>query len=323
MDTTMRAVVCPRYGPAEVLELRELPTPTPAAGEVLVRIHAATVGPADVAFRSGTPWFARLFSGLRRPKLSVLGDGFAGDVVAVGADAHRFAVGDRVFGLNPKRLGAHAGYMSLPEDGLLAAMPPGMTSEDAVSVLEAATALTFLRDVAKLRQGERVLVNGASGSVGCFGVQLAKHLGAHVTGVCSTANVELVRSLGADAVIDYTQQDFTADDQRYDVVFDAVGTSSYRRCKGVLAPRGRYLNTVPSFGIVGAMLWTALSRGRKARFAATGLMQTTDNLTFLAELFESGAIRSVIDRRYPLEDIAEAYRYVETGRKKGTAVVTM
>lgn len=323
MQAIMNAAVCPRYGPPEVVELREVARPIPAPDEVLVRVRATNVGPADVAFRSGDPWFARLFSGLRKPRLSILGDAFAGDVESVGDDVEVFTASDRVFGLSPKRLGAHAEYLCVPEDGLVAVMTPRMTAEDAVSVLEAATGLTFLRDVARLHSGHRILVNGASGAVGCFAVQLAKHFGAHVTGVCSSDNVALVASLGADEVIDYTKEQFTDNGQQYDVIFDAVGKSSFTRCKGSLAPTGCYLSTVPGFGILASMLLTAMGRGKKAKFAATGLMQTTDNLTLLGELFESGALRPVIDRRYPLAKIADAYRYVETGRKTGTAVITV
>lgn len=337
----MRAVVCPRYGPPEVVELREVTRPVPRAGEVLVRVRASTVGPADCAFRTGDPFLARAYAGLRRPRFPVLGGAFAGEVVAIGRDAPaggnapagpaaptggdppRLVAGERVFGLSPKGFGAHAEYLRLPAEGLLARMPDRMTYEDAASILEATTGLTFLRDIAQVRTGQRVLVNGASGAVGCFAVQLAKHFGAHVTGVCGTGNVALVRSLGADEVIDYTGQDFTGTAQQYDVIFDAVGTSSFRRCRGSLTARGSYLSTVPSPGTIGAMAWTAIGRGRKARFATSGLMQRRQNLTVLAGLFESGALRPVIDRRFPLADIASAYRYVETGRKRGSAIITV
>jgi NADPH:quinone reductase-like Zn-dependent oxidoreductase len=319
----MEAIVCSRYGPPDVAELRLLAKPVPAANELLVRVRTSAVGPADVPFRSGRPWFPRLYSGLRKPKLAVLGSAFAGEVEAAGSDVHLFESGTRVFGLTPKTLGTHAEYVCLPEDGLVAPMSPGMAYDDAVSVLDAATGLTFLRDVAGLESGQRLLVNGASGAVGCFAVQLAKHFGAHVTAVCSTGNIALVESLGADEVVDYTREDFTASGRQYDVIFDAVGTSSFARCKGALAPKGRYLTTVPAPRTIVRVLTTAIGARKKAKFAPTGLMQTKDNLALLAELFESGAIRPVIDRRYPLAEIADAYRYVETGRKKGTAVITV
>lgn len=318
----MKAIVCPEYGPPEVLELRDVEKPIPRGDEVLVRVRATTVGPADCAFRQGDPLIARLYSGIRRPKSPVLGGSLAGEVEAVGGEVTRFKEGDRVFGLSPKGFGTHAEYTCLPEEGLLATTADGMTDEDAVSILEALTALTFLRDVAQVQAGQRVLINGASGSVGGFAVQLARHFGAHVTGVCSTANVPLVRSLGADDVIDHTAEDFTRDGQRYDVIFDAVGKRSFADCRSSLTPEGSYLSTVPSLGIVAAMAWTSLRGGRKARFATTGLMQKRENITFIAELFGSGQLNPVIDRRYPLAEAAEAHRYVETGHKKGSVVIT-
>ena len=323
MPTQMNAAVCARYGPPEVVTVSPVPIPEPTEGQILVRVRATTVGPADCAFRSGTPAFARLYSGLRKPKLSILGDAVAGDVVAIGAGVHRFRVGDRVLGLNPKTLGGHADHVCLNANGLVEPLPDTLDYQAAVSILEAATALTFLRDVARIQPGETVLINGASGSVGGYAVQLASNLGAHVTGVCSTRNLVHVTSLGAHAVIDYTTDDFTSNGRRYDVIFDAVGTSSFRRCRAALASGGRYLTTVPSLHAVGWMLATAITGGRKAKFAATGLMQTNDNITHLTKLADSAVINPIIDRAYPLSEIADAYRYVETGRKTGTVVITL
>ena len=303
--------------------MQQVAPPTPTEGQVLIRVRATTVGPADCAFRSGTPAVARLYAGLRTPKLSIPGDSFAGDVVAVGADVGRFAPGDRVFGLNPKRLGGHGEYLCLPDDGLAEPLPDSIAYHVAVSVLEAATALTFLRDIANVQPGQTVLINGASGSVGGYAVQLAKHLGAHVTGVCSTRNMDHVTSLGAEDVVDYTATSFTVNGKRYDVIFDAVGANSFSRCKASLTPTGRYLTTAPSLAAIAWMLVTAIRRGKKAKFAATGLMQTNDNLTFLTELHDIGALAPIIDRSYELTQITEAHRYVETGRKTGTALITM
>lgn len=320
----MRAMVCERYGPPEVFQLREVAQPTPGENEVLIRVRAATAGPADVAFRKGDPLLIKLMFGLRRPKYPIMGSELAGEVQAVGRAVTAFKPGDRVLGLSPNGFGAYAEYLCLPEGDLLVAIPAALSYEEAAGISDGATtALTFLRDVAGLRPGQRVLINGASGAVGVYGVQLAKQFGAEVTGVCSAANVALVRSLGADHVIDYTAEDFTRAGHAYDVIFDAVGKSSYARCKGALAPRGLYLTTVPSWGIVRDLLLTALPGGKKAKFATAGLMQTTANLRFLMELAEAGKLRAVIDRRYPLEQLAEAHRYVETGRKRGNVVITV
>lgn len=322
MTITMTAAVSPRYGPPETIELRTVARPVPNDNEVLVRVRATSVGPADCAFRQGVPVFARLYSGLRKPRFPVLGGAVAGEVVTAGNEVERFVPGERVFGLNPKGFGAHAEYVRLPQHGLLAAMTDNMTYHDAVSVLDGATALTFLRDVAPVHTGQRVLINGASGAVGVFAVQLAKHFGAHVTGVCSTSNLQLVMGLGADEVIDYTEGDFTDSRPEYDIIFDAVGKSSFRRARRALTRHGTYLSTTPTLATLARTLWAPPARGRKAKFAATGLQQTTANLAFLAECFRSGALRPVVDRCYPLARIADAYRYVETGRKKGTVVIT-
>ncbi|MEO7912039.1 MAG: NAD(P)-dependent alcohol dehydrogenase, partial [Roseiflexaceae bacterium] len=222
------------------------------------------------------------------------------------------------------RFGAHAEYMCLPETKAVIIKSANTTYQEAVGICDGApTALTFLRDVAKLQRGQKVLINGASGAVGAYAVQLATYFGAEVTGVCSTTNVELVKSLGADTVIDYTKEDFTKTGQTYDVIFDAVGKSSFSRCKDSLTQQGVYLVTVPTLAIIRQMVWTSISGGKKAKFATAGLMQNKDNLNFLKELTEAGKIKAVIDRCYPLEQIAEAHRYVEKGHKKGNVVVTV
>ncbi|MCK6576841.1 MAG: NAD(P)-dependent alcohol dehydrogenase [Anaerolineae bacterium] len=318
----MQAVISMRYGSPDVLELQEVAKPTPKDKEVLIRVHAAVVGPSDTAFRQGNPFIVRLLYGLRKPRLSTLGVEFAGEVEAVGAAVTLFKPGDQVFGMSPDRFGAHADYLCLPEDKPVVVKPAGMTYEEAVGVCDGApTALTFLRDTAKLQPGARVLINGASGAVGAYAVQLAKLFGAQVTGVCSAANIELVKALGADVVIDYTRTDYTRTGQTYDIIFDAVGKSSFSRCKGALTRHGVYLSTIPSLSIVFDMLRTSLFGGRKAKFTAAGLQQNKQNLTFLADLFTAGRLRAVIDRRYPLEQAAEAHRYVETGRKKGSVIL--
>jgi NADPH:quinone reductase-like Zn-dependent oxidoreductase len=318
----MKAIICTAYGSPDVLQLQEVPKPTPKENEVLVKVHAAVVGPSDCAFRKGEPFIVRLIYGLRKPRLATQGVEFAGEIEAVGAAVTQFKPGDPVFGMSPNTFGAHAEYVVLPETKPLARKPANFSYEEAVGICDGApTALTFLRDVAKLQRGQKVLVNGASGAVGSAAVQLARYFGAEVAGVCSTANVDLVKSLGADAVIDYTQEDFTRNGQSYDVIFDAVGKSSFRRCKGSLTPKGVYLTTVPTLGMVRDLLATVFSSGKKAKFATAGLMQNHANLNFLKELAEAGQIKAVIDRRYPLAEVAEAHRYVDTERKRGNVVI--
>jgi NADPH:quinone reductase-like Zn-dependent oxidoreductase len=320
----MRAIICPIYGSPDVLKLKEVEKPTPKDNEVLIRVHAAVVGPADCAFRKGDPFIVKLIYGLTKPRMSIQGVEFAGEIEAAGKDVKLFKQGDQVFGMSPDKFGAHAEYLCLPEDKPAIIKPANTTYAEAAGICDGATtALTFLRDVAKLQRGHKALINGASGAVGAYAVQLAKHFGAEVTGVCSTANVALVKSLGADKVIDYTKEDFTKSSQTYDVIFDAVGKSSFSRCKGSLTQKGIYLSTVPTLGIVLQMLRTSMFGSKKAKFATAGLMQNKDNLNFLKELFEVGKIKAVIDRRYPLEQIVEAHRYVEKGHKKGNVVITI
>ena len=320
----MQAIVCPTYGSPDVLQLKEVAKPSPKDNEVLIKVHAAVVGPADCAFRKGDPFIVKLIYGLARPKFAILGVEFAGEIEAVGKDVTLFKKGDQVFGMSPNSFGAHAEYMCLPEDKPLIIKPANTTYAEAAGIVDGATtALTFIRDVAKLQRGQKVLINGASGAVGAYAVQLAKYFGAEVTGVCSTANAALVQSLGADHVVDYTKEDFTKSGQTYDVIFDAVGKSSFSRCKGALMQKGMYLSTAPTLGIVLQMLRTSMFGSKKAKFATAGLMQNKDNLTFLKDLIEAGAITSVIDRCYPLEQTAEAHRYVEQGHKKGNVVITI
>lgn len=319
----MKAIVCTKYGSPDVFQLLEVDTPIPKDHEVRIKIHAASVGPADCTFRKGSP-IVKLVYGLKRPKNPIFGTELSGEIDAVGKEVTRYQVGDQVFGLSAKTFGAQAEYKCLHEDTPLAIKSAAMSYEEAVAVCDGApTALTFLRDKAKLQPGQKVLINGASGAVGIYAVQIAKYLGAEVTGVCSTANVELVKSHGADKVIDYTQENFTKTGQTYDVIFDAVGKRSFAQCKGALTQRGVYLSTVPSLSILFDMLRTAALGNKKAIFVTAGLMQNQANLIFLKELYEAGKIKAVIDRRYPLEQVAEAHLYVEKGHKKGNVVITL
>jgi NADPH:quinone reductase-like Zn-dependent oxidoreductase len=322
----MRAVVATTYGSPDVLRVEEVTKPTPEDDEILIRVRATVVGPPDSAAREGIPFPIRLFNGLRRPR-GTPGDVFAGDVEAVGRNVARFAPGEAVFGTVAPGSGAHAEYLCLPEDGAVVLVPSALTDSEAAAVCDGGlTAMAFLTDHAHLQSGESILVNGASGSVGTAAVQLASDLGATVTGVCSTANVELVRSLGAETVVDYTRTDFTTTGETYDVVFDAVGKRSYPECRDSLAAGGRYLTTVPSLGILLQMVRTGLVGDRRAVFAATGLSSTSTkrgHLVALRTLVETGALRPVIDREYVLDDVADAHRYVDTGHKTGSVVVTV
>jgi NADPH:quinone reductase-like Zn-dependent oxidoreductase len=324
---TMRAAVCTRFGPPEVVHLVVAERPTPRSGEVLVRVHAAVVTPSDAVARTGRPRWARPMFGLRAPRHPVFGTELAGVVEEVGAGVTGLQVGDRVVAATGTDFGAHAEYFRLAQDGALSLIPEGISCAEAVSLCEAGlTALPFMRDQARIRPGQRVLVNGASGSVGSAAVQLAKHFGAHVTGVCGTTNLELVRSLGADEVIDHTQQDFTADGRTYDVILDAVGKSSFRKCRRCLTAEGVYLTTVPSAAILPQMGWTRLRGGRRARIAFTGLRPPAAKSRDLAALWQiaaDGGIRAVIGHRFAFDDIVAAYRLVDSGHKVGSAVLLL
>jgi NADPH:quinone reductase-like Zn-dependent oxidoreductase len=323
----MKAVTYYKYGTPDVLRVEDVETPAPGDGDVLVRIHATVVTATDAIFRAGDPFFSRMATGPIRPKARTLGGEFAGEVVAAGKGVTRFAVGDQVFGDTGPQFGAHAEYVRVPENGALALMPAGLDHAQAVAALDGVlTALPFLRDHARLRKGQEVLVNGAAGAVGAAAVRLAKHFGARVTGVCSTAKREMVTSLGADEVIDYTGQDFTRGDRAYDVVFDAAGKSSFQRSKRVLKAGGVYLSTTPSPGILLQSFWTRRFGDKRAVIAFTGLRPAADkaeDLRFLTRISEAGLMRSAIDGRYPLAQAAEAHRRVDSGLKQGCVLLTM
>jgi NADPH:quinone reductase-like Zn-dependent oxidoreductase len=316
----MRAVVQDRYGPPEVLHLDEVERPTPADDEVLIRVHASTMNRTDCHRRAAQPFLWRLFEGLRRPKHRIPGNELAGQVVAVGSGVTEFAVGDHVFGTSGPKLGAHAEYMCRRASGLITQAPAGLTLEEAAAVPDGAlSALGGLRK-AGVGEGTRLLVYGASGSVGTAAVQMGKHLGAHVTAVCTPTTLDLARSLGADEVVDYTREDFRQNGQTYDVILDAVGKLFFPRCKASLVPGGIFAAT-DNLWHMPLALWTRLFGDRRVQFALPNWKK--EDIVFVRELVEAGEYRPVIDRRYPLEDVVEAARYVQTGQKTGNVVLTI
>jgi NADPH:quinone reductase-like Zn-dependent oxidoreductase len=323
----MKAIVCTKYGPPDVLQLKEVKKPTPKNNEVLIRIDATTVTKYDCwvrSFKASTRFLALLFGmnfGLIRPRNPILGTELAGAVEAVGKDVKLFRKGDQVFGYPGMSIGAYAEYICLPEDGVLAIKPANMTIEEAASVQQGAlTALFFLRK-GNIQSGQKILVFGASGGVGTAAVQLAKYFGAEITGVCSTTKLQLVKSMGADKVIDYTKEDFTKRGETYDIILDTVGKSPFSGSIRSLKKEGFYLIVTCGLPRHFRILWHNLTSSKKA--ISPLLKETTEDLIFLRELIETGKLKSIIDRRYTLEQTTEAHRYVESGKKKGNVVITV
>jgi NADPH:quinone reductase-like Zn-dependent oxidoreductase len=316
----MKAIVYTQFGPPEVFRLSEVKKPRPKDHEVLIRIYATTVVKEDPDFRASPGW-----NGFLKPRNPILGQELAGVIETVGSRVTRFQPGDLVYGIDA--FGAYAEYKCMPEDSALAIKPAIFSFVEAAGIPNGMlTALPFLRDQGHIQPGQRVLVYGASGSVGTAAVQLARYFGAEVTGVCSTPNLEMVRSLGAEQVIDYTCEDFTKTGKIYDIIFDAVGKLPFSRCGGSLAERGVFLTTGIMPGNMLHVLWTSLAGRKKAKFAATGLRPAREkakDLVFLTELIETGNLKAVIDRCYPLSQMVDAHRYVEKGHKKGNVVITI
>jgi NADPH:quinone reductase-like Zn-dependent oxidoreductase len=319
----MKAVIYTKYGPPEVAQLTEVEKPVPKNNEVLIKIHATTVNRTDCGFRSANYFIVRFFSGLVYPKNKVLGCEFAGEVEAVGCDVQLFKTGDKVFAYNDIKFGGHAEYTVMAEGGTLAIIPEGITYEAAAPITEGAHYALCNTRAAKIKSGQNVLINGATGAIGSAAVQLVKYFGATVTAVCSTKHIDLVRLLGADTVIDYTKEDFTKTGQTFDVVFDAVGKSSFGKCKPLLRKGGIYMSTELGYMSQNPFLAliTPLFGGKKVLFPIP--VTRKEDVLFLKALVETGKFKPVIDRHYPLEQIVDAYRYVETGQKIGNVIITV
>lgn len=321
----MRAIIYEKYGSPDVLEIRDLEKPTPQAREILIKSYATTVTSADWRVRSltvpfGFGFISRLVFGISKPRQPILGTELAGVVESIGKDVTKFKVGDEVFAFSGARMGCHAEYKCMSEDGAVVLKPRNLTFDEAAALsFGGSTALDFFKR-AKLKRGESVLINGASGCVGTAAVQLARYLGADVTGVCSTANMELVRSLGA-AVVDYTVDDFTKSDKAYDIIMDTAGTAPYSRCKRSLKKGGRLLLVLGGLPDMLSAAWVSLTSSKKV--VAGPASERVEDLRFLAAVAEAGQFKPVIDRRYPFEEIREAHRYVDTGHKRGSVVVTL
>ncbi len=319
----MKAAVYKKYGAPDVVRIEEVDKPSPRSGEVLVKVFATTVNRTDCGFRSAEYFISRFFSGLFKPKFEILGNEFAGIVEAVGKDVALFNVGDSVFGYNDTKFGAHAEYMTIAEKDAITTIPPDVTFEQAAPITEGAHyALCDIR-AARVKNGDNVLIYGASGAIGSAAVQLVKYFGTKVTAVCNTKNVEILKSLGADQVIDYMTQDFTSIDQKFDFIFDAVGKSSFGQCKPLLKKHGIYISTElgkNSENIFLALL-TPLVNGKKVLFPLPAIKK--EDVIFLKELVESGKFRPLVDRTYHFEQIVDAYKYVETRQKSGNVVIIL
>lgn len=321
----MKAIVATAYGNHEVLEVREVEIPQVKEKEILIKVVSSSVTRADTMMISGKPYFARLFMGLTKPKNEIPGTGFSGIVLRIGEKVKQFNIGDEVFGETSFGFASNAQYISIDEDGIVLPKPANLPFTEASSFCDGhLTSLNFLQELAKIKPGQKVLINGASGSLGTSAVQLAKHFGAEVTGVCSATNAGLVKSLGADFVIDYTKEDFTKLDLKYDIIYDTLGKIPFRKAKKVLATRGLYLSPVLKTGLLLTMLRTSAFGNKKALFAATG-MKARDQLKSLLEeligIFQSGKLKTIIDRQFPLEKVAQAHQYIASGHKKGNVVI--
>jgi NADPH:quinone reductase-like Zn-dependent oxidoreductase len=326
MMERMKAIVCPKYGPPEVLQLREVEKPIPGNNEVLVKIFTVVVGIEDPMQRKGKPYFGRIFVGFTKPGKPILGTEFAGKIEAVGKNVKLFKKGDEVFGVTGAGFGCYAEYLCMPEAGLLSVKPPNMTSEEAAPICATLAAWNLLKAIANIQNGQKVLIYGASGSIGLAAVQIAKIFGAEVTGVCSSSNLEMVKSLGADYVIDKTNEDFTKNGLKYDVIIDVSGKPLSFRFKNSLTKKGFYLTTYPTISILFQTFWTSMITGKKVVFSATAFKPVSVRLAFLKELLKlikEGKLKTIIDQSFQLEQMVEAHRYIEKGLESGNVVVNI
>lgn len=325
MTQTMKATVATGYGSPDVLKLKEVIRPTPKSNEVLVRVMAAAATTADAMMRTGKPYVARLFVGLTKPNKAIPGTGFAGIVEQVGRDVTAFKISDCVFGETAFGFSSNAEYLTISEDGIMLRMPENLDFSEAANFCDGhLTSFNFLKEIANVKPGHKVLINGASGALGTSAIQIAKHMGAHVSAVCSGRNAGLVKALGADEVIDYQQKDFTNGKEKYDFVYDTIGKSSFSACKAILSENGVYLSPVLKFPLLLQMIKTSLFGQKKAKFEATGANKE-EKLRFLLsevlEIYKEGRLKTIIDRQFPLEKVAEAHRYIDAGHKKGNVVI--
>lgn len=321
----MKAIITTGYGSPEIYKLENVAKPTPKSNEILVRIHASSVTKADTMMRTGKPYIGRLYTGLSKPKHAIGGTGFAGVVEAIGADVTLFKEGDRVFGENLVSLGTYAEFVCVSENGIVAPMPEKISYKEAASICDGAiTSLNFLTKVVNIKAGQKVLINGASGSLGTAAVQIAKYYGAEVTGVCSTVNKDFVWALGADKVIDYRKEDFTTNSNAYDIIYDTVGVRTFAECKAALTDNGAYISPVLSMPLLGDSIISSMFGSKKAKFAATGMLPEAEVKQLLQQvikIIEAGKLDIIIDREYPLEQLAEAHTYIDKGHKRGNVVL--
>jgi NADPH:quinone reductase-like Zn-dependent oxidoreductase len=320
----MKAIVYKKYGSPNVFEPLDLEKPTPEANEVLIKVFATTVTTADCMMRRGDTFLSRILLGLNKPKkkYQILGTEFSGKIEEMGSKVKKYKLGDDVYAFRGFGTGCYAQYKCMDENGSIAIKPGNMKFSEAASVVDGATtALFFLKEKANIQSGQKVLINGASGSIGTFAVQLAKYFGAEVTGVCSTKNIELVKSLGADKVIDYTKEDFTRTGDTYDIIFDTVGKSSFVQSREALNPKGIYIATVMTLKLILQSLLTKPGNNKKVIFAMS--LNKTEALNFIRTLVEEGKLKTIIDKQYPLEELPAAHEYVEKGHKQGNVVITV
>lgn len=322
----MKASVSKKYGTPEVFKIDEVAKPTPKQNEVLVRNYAATVTGSDIMMRIGKPYVGRLYLGLTKPKTTILGFDFAGEIVETGKDVTIFKVGDKVFG-GTTALGCYAEYTCVNMNDVITTMPENISYQEAAPASGSGiTVMNFLKGLAKIKAGEKLLVNGASGSLGTYAVQIAKQFGAEVTGVCSTSNIKMVKELGADFVIDYTNTDFTKAGKQYDVIFDTVGKASFSECEKSLTQNGIYLSSVISLPLLWQIMKTSLFGTKKAKSSSTGMLPAKERLIYfleLKELLKTGKIKTIIDNTYPLSQMVDAHKYVEKGHKKGNIIISI